>query len=182
MYVFWKVFKKVYKTISESISCNVADFFTRRSLKGKLCSQRALQGHSKVTPRALGNSSTRRALGHSRYLGTQDNWALGHSSTWGTRALKTLGHLGTRALEGHSKSTWTLRHLNTQGTRGTLFSRLLQMSKISHLVLYWKCFHVFDYITTIAKFFKEMSFLSITFWNLLYKRKFFLPSVNISKI
>ena len=57
--------------------------------------------------------------------------AFENSSTWGTRVLKglkstwTLGHLdtqGTWAL-GHL-GIWALIHLGNQGTRGTLFSRL----------------------------------------------------------
>ena len=35
-YVFWNFFKKLYKTIKESISSNFADLFTRRALKGNL--------------------------------------------------------------------------------------------------------------------------------------------------
>ena len=51
---------------------------------------------------------TPRALGNLRHLG---NW-----STQGTWTLETIGHLGPQALEGN---------LGTQGTRGTLFSRLI---------------------------------------------------------
>ena len=162
-----KFFKKSIKLLTSPFLVMLQTFLLKEHSKENC----ALKGHSTRELEHTKGIWALKVLGHSRQLGT---WALEH--------LRHSRHLGTWVLEGHSKSTWALRHLNTQGTRGTLFSRLLQMSKISHLVLYWKCFHVFDYITTIAKFFKEMSFLSITFWNLLYKRKFFLPSVNISKI
>ena len=91
-----------------------------------------LKEHSKENCALKGHST--RELEHTKGI-----WALKAIGHLGTRALEALGHsrhLGTGVLEGHSKSTWALRHLNTQGTRGTLFSRLLQMSKISHLVLY----------------------------------------------
>ena len=45
-YVFWKVFKKLYKTIKESIFSNVADLFYLKN------TQKAL-GHSKVYQGAL---------------------------------------------------------------------------------------------------------------------------------
>ena len=63
--------------------CNVPDFFYSKS------TQRTI-GHSKGHWKALGDSGTPRALGHSRSQGT---WPLGRS--------------GTGALE-HSKVFWTL--------------------------------------------------------------------------
>ena len=54
-----KFLKTLYKNISESISCNIPDFFTRRALKRNLGTPRSLQGH-------LGT----RALRHSRHLST----------------------------------------------------------------------------------------------------------------
>lgn len=41
------VLKFLYKTINESISCNVSNIFTQRALKGKLGTHRALEGHSR---------------------------------------------------------------------------------------------------------------------------------------
>ena len=72
-----KQYVKLYKTISESIFCNVPDYFYLKS------TQRETR-HSKGTPRALGHSKVTRTLeGH-----------------LGTRTLE--GHLGTWALKGHS--------------------------------------------------------------------------------
>ena len=98
---------KLYKTIKESIACYVADFLTRRALKG----------HWKGTRRALGTQGTW-ALEHLRHSALEGNFC--------TRTLKALGHMDTRALAAprHSKGTqgtWVLRHIST---RGTLFSRL----------------------------------------------------------
>ena len=78
-------------------------FLTRKTLKGKPGTQKALQGHSNVTQIAHGYLSTPRAL---RHLGTP--WALElprHVGTWELEAIQ--GHLGTRNLK-------TLRHLRTQ--------------------------------------------------------------------
>ena len=44
-----KFLKRLYKTISEFISCNAADVSTQRALKKKLYTQGVLQGHSKGT-------------------------------------------------------------------------------------------------------------------------------------
>ena len=49
--------------------CNVVDFFSGRSLKGELGTQKAFQGSFKVSPRAPEHSGTRMAL---RNVGTQD--------------------------------------------------------------------------------------------------------------
>ena len=64
--MYFEKFLKLYKTISEFISCNASDVFARRALKGKLGSQRTLEGH--LGTRAL------KVLGHSK-----DTWALTHS-------------------------------------------------------------------------------------------------------
>ena len=74
--IFWKVFKKLYKTIKESISIDVANHFysksTRRTLKGHLSTQRALQGHSKGTLKAFqGHSEGTQALGQLGARGTR---------------------------------------------------------------------------------------------------------------
>ena len=101
-FVFWKVF-------SESICCNVADFFLLvEHSKGNW----ALQRHSKGILRALGHWGTQREkIGHPKgiprahqgHTGTQDTCALGHSGTW------VLGHSkGTWALK--NSGTWSLRH------------------------------------------------------------------------
>ena len=79
---------------------------------------RALQGHSKGSPRAF-----------QRYFST---WAL--KEYLATQALKTLGHLGTRPFEtlGHSKGTWALRnskHLGPWAFR-YLDSRALQRREL----------------------------------------------------
>ena len=60
-----KSFKKLYKTLNESISCNVPDFFTRRALGGKFGTQRALGGH--LGNRALEENLGTQALGHSKH-------------------------------------------------------------------------------------------------------------------
>ena len=77
-------------------------FLTRRALKEKLDTQRALQGH-------LGQSGTKGTWRVLMHLDTQGTWTLDHSGTC-TSAL--VGHLGTQALD----------HLDTWGT---LFSRLM---------------------------------------------------------
>ena len=72
------------------MSCNAVDFlFHSKTTQRKLGFPRALQAHSKVTPRAL----------------------QGHFSTW---ALKSLRHLGTQAIQllGYSKG-----HLDTQSLK-----------------------------------------------------------------
>ena len=84
---FLKSFEKLYKTINESISSNIADFFL---LKVHSKGNWALEGHSKGIWRAL------------LHLGIQRE--LGHSGTWplrdlGSRALK--GHLDTQVLKVH---------------------------------------------------------------------------------
>ena len=61
-YVFWNVFKKLYRAIKESISSNIADLFYSKS------AQSALKP-SKHSPRALGNSSTLEAF-EALYLAT----------------------------------------------------------------------------------------------------------------
>ena len=94
-YLFWKVFKKSYKTMKEFISKNFAHF---------VLTQRALKGQSRDTQRALERLS-------------KGTWTLsalqalqGHSRTQGTCALGNLRHSGIRRALGHSKNldTWTL--------------------------------------------------------------------------
>ena len=63
-FVFWKVFKN-YKTINQSISCNVADFFLLKELSK---ANWALQ----------------------RHLGTQGTWAFRHSRHFFSRLLSRL--------------------------------------------------------------------------------------------
>ena len=112
--VFWKVFKKHYKTIKESISKNFADFvLTGRAL---------IKGQSRYTQRALEHSKdTSRAPEHSIHFR--------HSK--GTRALKALVQLeiwGTQAFDGHlgTQSTWILEH-STLGTEAcNLIKKRLQ--------------------------------------------------------
>ena len=96
---------KLYKTIKEPISCNVADVFHSKSTQREIRhSKGTLQGHSKSTLRPL--------QGHSK-----DTWALRHSRYLFTWATETLGHSkDTWALE-HSKGTWALGHLGTQALR-----------------------------------------------------------------
>ena len=107
-YVFWKIFKNLYKTIKESNSCNIADLFHSKNTQREL-------GHSKdIQGTLIGHLSTCWALQwHSK-----NTWALKalrHSSTWDTQALDTplaLGlswHLGTWTLQGYL-GTHTLRH------------------------------------------------------------------------
>ena len=78
----------------------------------KLETQKALQGHSKSTPGALG---------HKRHSGTPAVEAL--KILKGILSLKTLeGYLGTWALKVLGNSvTWALRYSGNRGTRGTLF-------------------------------------------------------------
>ena len=81
-----KSFKKLYKTIKESISW---------------CCRRCLLKirHSRVPQRHSNGTWTLEYL--------KDTWALGHLRHLGTQALETLRH--SRHL-----STWILRHLGTQ--------------------------------------------------------------------
>ena len=119
-------FFKLYKTIKESISSNVADLFnlkstqrtlkgnskyTRGELKGHLNTPRALQAHATDTPRALQWYSGTRAL--ETFGNLKDTWALRHLGTqahwhWGPR--RALGHSGTRAIR-HSRHS---RHFTQQ--------------------------------------------------------------------
>ena len=106
-----KFLKNSIKLLTRLFPVMLGTFFTRRALKGKLGSQRALRVH-------LSTKDTR-AIKHTRHSGTQSTWALG---TWGTRVLK--GHLGIWALKAFGDSgTLAHGHLRIRGTRGTLFSR-----------------------------------------------------------
>ena len=88
-----KFLKGSIKLLSSPFPVMLQNFFTRRALKG----------HFK---------GIRRALGHSKHLGTPTLEALGHSKdTW---VLWSSRHLGTRKVFGH---------LRTRNTQGTLFSR-----------------------------------------------------------
>ena len=60
--MFWKVFKNSIKLLMRTFLVMLQSFCTLRALKGKLGTQMALQGSSKVT---------RRTLGHSRAWGIQ---------------------------------------------------------------------------------------------------------------
>ena len=69
--VFWKVFKKLCKTMKDCISTNFEWLFTRRALEGYLGTPRTLQGHFSIwalkalkAPRHLST----RALGHLMHL------------------------------------------------------------------------------------------------------------------
>ena len=127
-YLFWKVFKNLYKTIKESNSCNIADLShsknTQRELGhskdiqgtliGYLSTCWALQWHSK-------NTWALKALRHSIppwHSGSHGTWALGFSGT------DLLGHSDTPRVLGHSQ-TQALEQLENRGTRGTLFRSLL---------------------------------------------------------
>ena len=116
--IFWKVFKKLYKTIKESISIDVANHFyskgTRRTLKGHLSTQRALQGHSKGTLKAFqGHSEGTWALKALRRSNIWDTWGLKeHLDIWALKVLVHLGTWGTRAIEGYL-CTWALMTLGT---------------------------------------------------------------------
>ena len=165
-HAFWKVFRKLYKTIMEFISSNFADLFylkstqrglghwkgTRWSLKGHLRTRSALKGHSKGT-RAL------KALRHSNTWGTWTlkghlrswalkalaTWALEYMSTWDTRAHE--GHLGTRVLKviGHS---------------GTLFRR--HFSELLFLKHLWKGTIIFEIILN------RLFIMRVPKWSLLF--------------
>ena len=100
-----KSFQKLYKTINQSISCNVPDFFL-------------LEEHSKANWVLKRHSKGTWALGHSK-----STWALGQSRNLVSRALKW--HLSTWALEWHLGTRAFEWHLGTRDTRGTLFSRLI---------------------------------------------------------
>ena len=98
------------------------NFFTERELKGKLGTQRALQGHL--------DTGALKTFGH---LASRDTRVLeGHSGNGAFKALEqhsdTLGnkverHLCTRALV----------HLSTQGTRGTSQQKFETDKKFSSL-------------------------------------------------
>ena len=64
-YVFFKVFKNSVKLLMNLFLVMLRPFFTHTALKGKLNTQRALQGNSKGTLRGLAHSDTGKALGHS---------------------------------------------------------------------------------------------------------------------
>ena len=95
---------QIYKTISESISCNFTDSFYPKSTEREI-------GHSKVIPRALVGYLGTRAL--EKHLGPRALKVLGHSRylkrTRGTR--RALRRSGTQG-------TWALRHLGTRRTLG----------------------------------------------------------------
>ena len=94
--MYSEVFKNSLKLLTSSfLVVMLWTFFTRRVLKGKLGTQRALQGHS---------NSTRRVTEHS-----------------GTPALE--GHLGTEELKelGYSRTRSAFKH---SGNQGSLLSRL----------------------------------------------------------
>ena len=94
--MYSEVFKNSLKLLASSfLAVMLRTFFTRRALKGKLDTQRALQGHSKSTRRVTEHSGTPALEGH---LGTEE--------------LKKLGYSGTRRAFKHS------------GNRGSLLSRL----------------------------------------------------------
>ena len=101
-----KKFLKSLKILTNPSLVMLQDFFAQRRLKGKLCTQRALQGHSKVFPGALqGHLGTRAFEWYSRHLDTSLTWALGHLVSQGTWAPKHFRHS-----KGTSR-TWALGHL-----------------------------------------------------------------------
>ena len=131
--MYSETFEKLYKTISEFISCKVSDFFYSESTQRE-------NGHSKGTPRALAHS------------GTQGIWGIRQWNTWSTRSLKVhlrylgnqvLEHLGTRKALGHS-GTQAPEHFGNRGTRDTFLSKLIQYFFFSTI-----------FGTKIAKFFLD---------------------------
>ena len=109
-------------------------YFSRRALKWKLDTQKALQGSFKVTPRVP--QAHLRTPGLEGRLGTRIIKAPGHLGTW---ALE--GRLGTRVLEANrnSKGTWVLAHLRHMGTwalrhsKGTWAMRPSDTKALKHL-------------------------------------------------
>ena len=92
---------------------------TFQPVKGHSNSTWPLQGHSK---------DTQGAFGQSRHSGTRALEALRHSKkTWAFRHWR---HLGAWRVFGHS-GTQALGHLGTRGTWDTLFSRLRTMDVIA---------------------------------------------------
>ena len=64
--MYSEVFKNSLKLLASSfLAVMLRTFFTRRALKGKLGTQRALQGHSKSTRRVTEHSGTLALEGHS---------------------------------------------------------------------------------------------------------------------
>ena len=128
--VFWEVFKKVYKTIKESISSNIANLFYSKTswrafdpLKG---ARRRLQVHSKNTweLKALKHLNDLLALVHSKDTWTLQHWR--HICTWPLR------HLDTLALKGYL-GTQILRH------EGTVYMKAFYMYiKVLFLQIGWK--------------------------------------------
>ena len=91
--MYSETFEKLYKTISEFISCKVSDFFYSESTQRE-------NGHSKGTPRALAHS------------GTQGIWGIRQWNTWSTLSFK--GHLryfGNQVPEhlGIRRFAWALK-------------------------------------------------------------------------
>ena len=96
--IFWKVFENSTKLITSSSLVMLWTFFTQRTLKEKLGTQRALQGH--LATRAL---MTLAHLGIRALETLQDSkgtWALGHSRHLDTEALR---QSGTQTALRHSK-------------------------------------------------------------------------------
>ena len=81
IYVFWNVFKILYKTINDPIFSNVPKLFTQKTLKGSSKYTWALNVLRHAIPwgtrslEHLRHLDTQRALGHSR---TQDSLGLWH--------------------------------------------------------------------------------------------------------
>ena len=113
-----KCFQKLYKTINQSISCNLTDFFyskcTERALKRQQKGNVAL-GYLKDTSAVehLRNPGTRTTLGH------QGNWVLGHLDT------QTFGHLGTEARR--YSDTWTLETLKILYLAGSTTTQCVEI-------------------------------------------------------
>ena len=97
-----KIFFKFFKTIKESISCNIGEFFHSKNTQWEIRHSKALHWLSKGSLISLQE--------HSKEI-----WALAHSRALeehlGTRAQKAVGHLGVWALEDRS-------HSSTQSTLG----------------------------------------------------------------
>ena len=100
-------FLKSLKILTNPSLVMLQDFFAQRGVKGKLCTLRSFQVHSKGTW----------GLGYSKC--TQGTWTLQSPEHLGTWSVKALGHSST---SGTRKAPHALGHLVTWGTRGILFS------------------------------------------------------------
>ena len=106
-YVFWKAFKKLYKTMADSISSNAANFFSLEGHPKDTC--RALKGHLGTRRIFQGDLSTRKTLeGHS---GIQGSWCTRELEGYiGTQVFKALENSGTQRNLGHSGTQSSYEH------------------------------------------------------------------------